>query len=116
MANPIKFTVQEIDKFNDKISNVLDNAHCREVFCYFLRAQHKPLLKTFLLWKEAHQRNMYDEDTFLDLIEEIDDFNLNPLYSISECEHKLAFIKQECCRILEKIRPQFICYLNKNHK
>lgn len=111
-----KFTIQEIERFNDKISNVLDNSHSREVLGKFLTTQRNPaLMKTFSLWKEAHQRNSYDEDTFLDLIEELDDFNVNPLYSLSECEHKLAYIKQECSRLLEKIRPQFILYLHKYH-
>lgn len=111
-----KFTIQEIERFNDKISNVLDHSHCRKVFGKFVDAQRNPALsKTFKLWNEA-ETNAFEEDTFLDLIEEIDDFNINPLYSLAENEHKLAYVKQECSRILEKIRPQFILYLHKYHQ
>lgn len=113
----IKFTSEEINEFNHKISNVLDNSRCREVFYKYLCAQRHPvLIKTFKLWTEAHERKSYDEDTFCDLVEEVDDFNVNPLYSLSECEHKIAYIKQECCRILEKQRDQFILYLFERHK
>lgn len=112
-----RFTIQEIERFNDKISNALDNSQCREVLGKFLDAQKNPtLIKTYSLWKEAHQRTSYNEDSFLDIIEEIDDFNINPLYSLSECDHKFAYIKQECARILEKIRPQFILYLHKYYQ
>lgn len=112
-----RFSLQEIERFNDKICNALDNSECREVLGKFLDAQKNPTLtKAYTLWKKAHQRNFYDEDTFLDIIEEIDDFNINPLYSLAECEHKLAYIKQECARILERIHPQFILYLHKYYQ
>lgn len=111
-----KFTDPELERFNDKISNVLDNSYCRQIFENFLTVQRNPaLIKIFKLWEKAHQDTSYDEDNYLDEIEEIDNFNINPLYSISECDHKLAYIKQQCSRLLEKIHPQFMLYLHKYH-
>lgn len=111
-----KFTVPELERFNDKISNVLDNSCCREIFGRFLIMQRNPaIIKTLKLWEKAQAGSSYDENSYLDEIEDIDAFNINPLYSISECEHKLTYIKQECSRILEKIHPQFMLYLHKYH-
>lgn len=113
-----KFTVQEIERFNDRISNVLDNSDCRKVFEEFLLTQKNPtLIKTFKLWMKADENSQNSfKDDFFDIIEEIDDFNMSPLLSVSECDQKFAFVKQECSRILEKIRPQFIHYLHKYHQ
>ncbi|KAJ8957353.1 hypothetical protein NQ318_004832 [Aromia moschata] len=112
----LKFTQQQIERFNDRIRNCLEDEHCRTVLEQYLLQQRKPILHNALkLWVAAHSTTSFDEDRFLDLIEDVDGFNENPLLSISECEHKLSYVKLECCRILEKIRPYFIHYLSKNH-
>lgn len=110
------FTQQEIERLNDRISNVLENSRCRDVFQRFLRSQHNPALMNALnLWLKSNESSFNEEECF-DLIEEIDDFNANPFYSINEELQKIAYIKQECARILEKIRPQFIMFLHKYHQ
>ncbi|KAJ8986163.1 hypothetical protein NQ317_005637 [Molorchus minor] len=112
----IKFTQQQIERLNDRIKNCLEDENCRTVLEQYLKNARKPVLYNALkLWVAANSTNSFDEDYFLDLIENVDGFNENPLLSIAECEHKLLFVKTECCRILEKIRPYFIEYLNKYH-
>lgn len=110
-----KFTQQEIDYFNDKIGHVLENETSRKIFHTYLQKTRSPvLLKVFSIWQQVHDEPYNDE--LLDLIEEIDSFNINPLYSLAECDLKRNYIKQECCRILERIRPQYIAYLQKHHQ
>lgn len=114
---PVRFTQQQIERFNDRIKNCLEDAQCRGVFEHYLRVSHKPILLNALkLWVAANSTDSFDEDRFLDLIDEVDGFNENPLLTLSECEHKLAYVKMETCRILEKIRLHFIEYLNTHHR
>lgn len=113
----IRFTPQQIERFNDRIKNCIDDSNCRAVFKVFLKKMKKPmLLDTLALWEAANRSNNWDQDEMMELIEEVDDFNQNPLLSIQECQHKLDYTKGECCRILEKILPTFITYLQKHHK
>uniref|UniRef100_V5I7X5 Uncharacterized protein n=1 Tax=Anoplophora glabripennis TaxID=217634 RepID=V5I7X5_ANOGL len=112
-----RFTPQQIERFNDRIKNCLEDAQCRGVFEHYLRISRKPVLYNALkLWVAANSTDSFDEDQFLDLIDEVDGFNENPLLSLSECEHKLAYIKMETCRILDKIHRLFIEYLNTHHR
>lgn len=113
----VKFTHQQIERFNDRIKNCIDDSSCRAIFKAFLEKLKKPiLLKALILWEAANSTESWDENKMLELIEEVDDFNENPLLSIQECQYKLDYTKGECCRILEKILPTFIKYLQKHHK
>ncbi|KAJ8923119.1 hypothetical protein NQ315_001672 [Exocentrus adspersus] len=113
----IKFTQQQIERFNDRIRNCLEDAQCRRLLEHYLKISRKPVLSNALkLWVAANSTDSFDEDEFLDLIDEVDGFNENPLLTLSECEHKLSYVKMESCRILEKIRPYFIEYISTHHK
>lgn len=113
----VRFTQQQIERFNDRIQNCLEDERCRGIFAHYLKISRKPVLfNAFKLWVEANSTDSFDEDKFLDLIDEVDGFNENPLLTISECDQKLSFLKIEACRILEKIRPHFIEYLNTHHR
>lgn len=114
----IKFTHQQIERYNDRIKNCLEDSNCRPILkTYLVRFAKKPMwVDTLKLWEAVNSINSWDEDRMLDLIEDVDDFNINPLLSIAECQHKLDYTKAECCRILEKALPTFITYLNKYHK
>lgn len=116
MANP-KFTIQQLDRLSDRMKNCLDDTQCRTILKNYLQSLKKPmLLDTVKLWEAASNSTSWNEPVMMDLIEEIDDFNENPLLSISECQHKLDYTTGECCRILEKTLPKFIQYLNRHHK
>ncbi|KAJ8936370.1 hypothetical protein NQ314_012389 [Rhamnusium bicolor] len=112
----VKFTHQQIERFNDRIKNCLEDAQCRHILEHYLKISRKPVLHNALkLWMAANSTTSFNDDEFFDLIDNVDGFNENPLLSISECEHKLSYVKLECCRILEKIRPYFIQYLSTHH-
>lgn len=117
MASVI-FTHQQLERFNDRIKNCLDDDTCRAIFKTFLVKLKKPiLLNALALWEAANRSsNSWDEDEMLELIDEVDEFNQCPLLSLQECEHKLDYTKGECCRILEKILHTFIMYLHRYHK
>ncbi|CAH1988360.1 unnamed protein product [Acanthoscelides obtectus] len=111
-----KFNISEIDRFNDRIENVLGDPHARPIFeKYLISYKHHVMLKAFKLWNEASIADNFDEDHFLDLAEEIDGFNMNPFFSIQEDDRKLSYIKQECCRILSPVHPRFVEYLHLHH-
>ncbi|CAH0564020.1 unnamed protein product [Brassicogethes aeneus] len=113
----LRFTHQQIERFNDRIKNCIEDAECRKILEKFLQNPPRPVhLNALKLWKAANDRHAFDEDFFFDLIDEVSGFNENPLLTISECEHKLQYVKQECCRILEPIKSIFIDYLNKHHR
>uniref|UniRef100_A0A6P7GVB5 Uncharacterized protein LOC114343343 n=1 Tax=Diabrotica virgifera virgifera TaxID=50390 RepID=A0A6P7GVB5_DIAVI len=111
----VTFNTQDIDRFNDRIQNVLQNPPCRGIYRNYLFQYKRMYLDAFKLWLEANDTKEYNEDKFLDLIEDVDEFNMNPLYSLQEHDHKIDYIKQECCRILEKTRASFIGYLRRHH-
>ncbi|CAH1100956.1 unnamed protein product [Psylliodes chrysocephalus] len=111
----MRFTDQDIDRFNDKISNVLQNTRCKQIYNNYLKKYSPPNCNAFKLWEQAHSTKEYNEDLLLDMIEDVDGFNDNPLLTLAEPEHKLIYIKQECCRILEKSRSNFIQFLRTHH-
>lgn len=106
------FTNREMDRFNDKISNVLDDLSVRPILRAFLK-NYPVKLKAFILWEKANESTSYDNNTFDELIDDTDDFNMDPLNLISEDDDILVYIKQECCRILQPIHRIFIPYLDK---
>lgn len=116
-----KFSVEDINKFSHKIENCLQDKNCRSIFSVFLeKLRRRDLLRVLRLWEKADGDSKlstnFDEDAYLDIIEEIDDFNQNPFLSISECVNKYIFVKAECCRILSKILPQFVQHLRQYHR
>lgn len=120
-ANRIRFSVEDINRFSHKIENCLQDANCKNIFTIFLeKLRRRDLLRVLRLWEKADadlkSSSQFDEDAYLDIIEEIDDFNQNPFLSISECTSKYIFIKTECCRILSKILPQFVQHLRQYHR
>lgn len=106
----IRFSKDEMNRFNDKIENVLENDKCRILFDKYLEVQdYPPFKKTLSLWIETN--NGIQMDICIVLIEEIDDFNRDILKSASDGELP-ALIKQECSRILSQIHPKFMVYLS----
>ncbi|XP_050311502.1 uncharacterized protein LOC126747054 isoform X1 [Anthonomus grandis grandis] len=113
----IKFTLQQLERYNDRMKNCLSDPQCRPLLQKFLNLQRKPMFISALkLWEAANGTGNWDEDRMLDLIEDVDDFNENPLLSIAECQHKLDYTKEECSRILNKVLPDFMNYLHRYHK
>lgn len=113
----VKFTHQEIERFNDRIQNCLGDERCRNILKRYLEISHRPVLVNALnLWIEANKAVSFDDDMFFDLIDEVQGFNDNPLLTIAECDQKLTYVKTEACRILAKILPHFIEYLHSCHR
>lgn len=134
---PRKYTKQQIDHFNDRIGNVLNDIGARSDLEEYLKKYKFPVQsKVLRLWNKANSSKWYRRKDFQDDIEDIDGFSTKGLgKSIDQnssedddsddndeetsegepgTDSELIFIKQECCRILEKIRPQFIKYLTIN--
>lgn len=117
MAHSVTFTIQQIERFSNRIENCLTDQTCRLIFEKYLKIQKNPMwLNALKLWETANCTNTWNEAKMLDLIEEVDDFRENPLLTIAECQHKLDYTKEECCRILEKSLKSFSNYLNKYYK
>lgn len=120
-CNRKKFTTKEIDRFSDRIQNVLDNPDSRKLLNNYLQEVRRPdLLKVVKLWEDANLylklSETFDEVVIMEAIDEIDEFNTNPFLSICENNNKLLYVKQECSRILSKILKNFIKYLEQFHK
>ncbi|EFA13678.1 hypothetical protein TcasGA2_TC001394 [Tribolium castaneum] len=113
----IKFPSKQIEKFNDRIENCLEDAACRSVLEFYLKtvmgiANLNNILK---LWNKANAS--FDDDIF-DFIDEVDDFQDGPLLTLSESHLKVAYVKNECCRLFNKanIHQRFIQYLIDKHQ
>lgn len=106
-----KFTRNELDAFNDKIENCLNDEECVKLLKEYIKKKKPPFRKIFRLWEMVNNENESEEDLF-ELIEEISNFNKNPLLSIAESNEKICYIKSECIRILEGVRSDFVNYLN----
>ncbi|RZC27647.1 hypothetical protein BDFB_000102 [Asbolus verrucosus] len=114
----IKFPLQQIEKFNDRIENCLQDLSCRNIFeIYLTQSKKYNALNTLKLWTTANSGTSFSEDMY-DLIDDVDGFNENPLLSISEHHQKLDYVKSECSRILNKhgTHKKFIQYLLENHR
>ena len=114
-----KFTTSQIEKFNDRIENCLNDSPCRCVFEFYLTNIIKKdnLVYTLKLWMKANESSSFDDDMF-DYIDNVDGFNENPLLTLSESHQKFAYVKSECCRLFNKsdIHRRFIYYLVERHK
>ncbi|KAF2880602.1 hypothetical protein ILUMI_25566 [Ignelater luminosus] len=121
MASRIhKFPRREIGRFSDRIQNVLDNKDAREILGEYLKeVKRRDLQNVLKLWKEAAKylkdEGPYSEEEMWDQIDGIDDFNINPLMTISEKNDKLIYIQQESARILNRVLSVFIKYLEQKH-
>lgn len=115
-----KFTLQQIDRFNDSIENCLRSATCCEIFKkYLMETKRNHLLDILRLWVKTNDPTSQSssmEDIF-DIIEEIDGFNENPLLSLSEPKLKLDYIRTECYRLLNQhnMHSKFLQYLRRYH-
>lgn len=120
MALP-KFSIPDINSFAHRVHNCMENSACRQVFRLFLQnTGRRDLLRVLNLWERADSdlksSRHFDEDHYLDTIEEIDGFNENPLLSLTEYSDKLNFIKMECCNLLQKIHQPFLKHLRDYHR
>lgn len=106
----IKFSINEVDEFGDRIKNVLENDKCRNVFKEYLYQNHANKIRIVDLWLKADQMASYDS-SLLDSIEKEDHFTRDILAGNAGDKEKLAFIKNVCERKVEDIRNEFIKYL-----
>lgn len=117
MAEQIRFTSQQIERFNDRIENLVGDEQCRNIFKGFLTdSRRQNLLNALKLWEEANASQNFNEDFFFELFDDVSGFNEQPLLSINEHDHKLSYIKSECCRIMEPVKHIFIDYLNRHYR
>lgn len=108
------FTNDELDRFNDKIENCLCDEECKMLLKEYIKKKKPPFRKVFRLWEMVNNENESEED-LMDLIEEINSFNSNPLLSLAEKQQKMDYIKSECVRLLEPVRRDFVEHLRKNN-
>jgi hypothetical protein len=112
----VKFTRQEIERFNDGIENCFKNADC----AYIFKEEFLPLLgndnltRAFKLWTLANENSMLT-DEIQDLIDEVDGFQRGDMDKMNPHE-QIEYVKRECCRLLAQCLKQFIAYLRKNHQ
>lgn len=56
----IKFTEKDMEKFNDKIQNCLEDEGCLKIFQHYLEISDKPVLINALrLWIEANKTDSF---------------------------------------------------------
>lgn len=95
--------------------NVLEHPDCRTILKEYLVSTKKRNFDRILsLYVEAGD-SLNSWDDIMDMIDEIDNFNTNPLLSISENEQKMAFVLQQCEQMLAVVHASFMAYLEKHH-
>lgn len=110
----IKFSSYEMDQFKS-MKDCLNHPQCCQILEKYIKDKKRPSLRTFNMWKEI-RNPLRSPEEFFDDIEDIDGFNLNPLFSLNEPQHQRRFIEEECCRLLNDIFQPFRVYLNNNHR
>lgn len=109
------FSKEELNNFALRTRNILENSDCRLILKnYLLSTKKRHFLKVLTLYEEtSDSRSLWDD--IMDLIDEIDNFNTNPLLSISENSLKFAYVQQQCEQMLENVRPVFVRYLEEHY-
>jgi hypothetical protein len=112
----VKFTRQQIERFNDGIEYCLEDEDCASILQEFLLHTYKKdnLTRAFNLWTLANKNSMLT-DEIQDLIDEVDDFQRGDMDKMNPHE-QIEYVKRECCRLLAQCLKQFIAYLRKNHQ
>ncbi|KAH0816273.1 hypothetical protein GEV33_006518 [Tenebrio molitor] len=92
----VKFTRQQIERFNDGIEYCLKDEDCASILQEFLLHTYKKdnLTRAFNLWTLANKNSMLT-DEIQDLIDEVDDFQRGDMDKMNPHE-QIEYVKREC--------------------
>lgn len=115
-----KYSSSELQRFTDRIENILSHDLCREEYRIFLRQIKRfDMLKVLDLWEMANdiRKNVTGSPERRSKTQELEDkLEDDPSFSITDNEDIVLAVNERASEKLGKTHRYFVHYLNKNYR